>query len=157
MGLCQTVTGTQSVRLCLLALAVDIFPNIYQPLPRLLKSPSLRPRGKGWSGLKLNVIQRQKIMPGYAIVCTRLNLKAECPNRNTKGSETARDPRSYAVVPEELMSYSACHISYVFLSFFQGYHRSNHFIATQGEYRWRAWSVYLCVIVWVRVSAGSRT
>lgn len=56
--------------------------------------------------------------------------------------ERDRERRSYTAVPEAQMSYSACHLS----SVFQGYHRSNHFIATQGEYHWKA-GVFTCVCV----------
>lgn len=138
-GLCQTVTGTQSVTLCLLVLAVDIFPNIYQPLPQRLKSPSLRQRGRGWSSTL-----RPKIIPGYALVWTWLDWRAGCTKRGTKGSETKRDSVQYSRArgADVLLS-----MSYLLsLSFsLQGYHRSNHFIATQGEYHWRAWRVCLCL------------
>lgn len=51
-----------------------------------------------------------------------------------------RETPSHTAVPDSQMTYSACHPS----SLFQGYHRSNHFIATQGEYTSKA---VLCVCV----------
>lgn len=62
--------------------------------------------------------------------------RAEC-----RGKGETETP-SHTAAPEAQMAYSACHPS----SLFQGYHRSNHFIATQGEYpskavvRARAWA-----------------
>lgn len=58
--------------------------------------------------------------------------------------------RSGAAVPEA-QHYSACHPSP-----FQGYHRSNHFIATQGEYPSKASCVYaVCMCVCVLVTTPS--
>lgn len=53
-----------------------------------------------------------------------------------------RETWSHTDVPEAQMAYSACHFS----SLFQGYHRSNHFIATQGEYPSKA-APLLCASV----------
>lgn len=63
--------------------------------------------------------------------------KAECREQDKRVRQ--RDTL-HTAVPEAQMAYSACHPS----SLFQGYHRSNHFIATQGEYPGKA---MVCVYV----------
>ncbi len=72
-----------------------------------------------------------------------ISRRAECREEGEEKGETERYPPNTAV-PEAQMAYSACHPS----SLFQGYHRSNHFIATQGEYPSKAIvCVYVCVCV----------
>lgn len=101
------------------------------------------PRAKRWSGVSSRSDGAGKLYRGMQFTVAERGSVGE-QNAETKGRKGVRqrETPSHTAVPEVQMAYSACHPS----SLFQGYHRSNHFIATQGEYPSKA-VVFMCMCV----------